>query len=210
MKLTWLGHSSVKIEANGKIVYIDPYAGSEDDYTPADIVLISRWHFDHCNMTKVRKASNDLTHVVGTGEVAGELYPCSVLRVGEKKVFGGVEVLGMPAVRRAVPHRGHEHEEPEKVGFFITIKDKTAFYLADSGYLEEFHDLKPDVLLIAVGGTYTNTAREAASAANFIAPKIAIPIHWGSVEGTRDDAELFAELTEVPVKILEPGGSVEV
>jgi hypothetical protein len=43
-----------------------------------------------------------------------------------------------------------------------------------------------------------------------IEPKLAIPIHWGGVVGTRDDADLFSELANVPVKILEPGSSVEI
>ena len=34
--------------------------------------------------------------------------------------------------------------------------------------------------------------KEAANLANIIMPKVAIPIHYGSIVGFRDDAKLFA------------------
>jgi len=81
--------------------------------------------------------------------------------------------------------------------------------MADSDYLPQTLDMKPDILLIAAGGTYTAAPKEAAKNATMIAPKLAIPIHWGGIVGTRDDADLFRELTKAPVKILEPGSSID-
>ena len=47
------------------------------------------------------------------------------------------------------------------------------------------------------------TAGEAAEAARRIAPKVAVPMHWGSHIGTRDDALAFARKAPVEVRILE-------
>jgi len=45
-------------------------------------------------------------------------------------------------------------------------------------------------------------AKEAAQAANTIKPKIAIPMHWGSIVGSEKDAEEFKRLCKVEVRIL--------
>jgi len=60
-----------------------------------------------------------------------------------------------------------------------------------------------DVALVPIGGTYTMDASEAAKLVNAIKPKIAVPMHWGSIVGSMADAEKFKELCETPVEILE-------
>lgn len=201
MRLTWLGHSSIKIETGNKVIYIDPYAGPEEAYTLASLILISRFDYDHCNMTRIKKATGDNTHILGTPEVASQLYPCGVLHAGESKMFDEIEVVGMPVT--------NPHKEAEAIAFVILAEKKTIYYMADSDYLPQTLDMKPDILLIAVGGTQTAGAKEAAKNAEMISPKLAIPIHWGGIVGTRDDAEVFKELTKAPVKILEQGSSIE-
>jgi L-ascorbate metabolism protein UlaG (beta-lactamase superfamily) len=58
---------------------------------------------------------------------------------------------------------------------------------------------KPDVALVPVSGTYVMTAEEAARAVNEkIKPKkLAIPMHYGSIVGSDQDAEKFKELIKV-------------
>ncbi len=207
MRLTWFGHSSVKIEADNQVIYIDPYAGPDSWYKPGNIVLVSRFHFDHCSVEKVRRVSHDGTHVLGTADVAREIFPSSVIRSMENKVFDGVEIVGMPVANPHVEFRRHT-EEGDALGFVIHAENKLVYFMADSDFLPQTENMKPDVLLIAVGGTYTSAPKEAAEIAIRINPKLAIPIHWGGVVGTRDDALLFSELARVPVKVLEPGESV--
>lgn len=210
MDITWLGHASVKVVTDHFSMYVDPYAGDEDWYEPANLILVTEWHYDHCNMGKVQLASNENTHRLGTRDVAANMFPCGALLPGEKRSFNGVDVVGMPVKPHGIRYRGHEHEEQEKLGLVILAEDKKVQFLGDSDFLREFREVRPDVLFIPVGGTYTLDAREAAEIASLIGPKLAIPIVWGSVCGTRDDAELFAELADVPVRILEPGETVRV
>jgi L-ascorbate metabolism protein UlaG (beta-lactamase superfamily) len=60
-----------------------------------------------------------------------------------------------------------------------------------------------DVALLPVSGTYVMTADEAAEAARRIAPRVAVPMHWGENIGSREDAVTFAELAPVDVRIME-------
>ena len=63
--------------------------------------------------------------------------------------------------------------------------------------------LSADVIFLPVGGTYTMTAAEAAGLANVIKPKIAVPIHWGSIVGSLADAETFKKLCTCEVQIIK-------
>jgi L-ascorbate metabolism protein UlaG (beta-lactamase superfamily) len=64
--------------------------------------------------------------------------------------------------------------------------------------------IKADVALLPVGGKFTMNAHEAAEAANLIQPKVAVPMHWGGIIGSRADADTFRSESQVPVAILEP------
>lgn len=70
--------------------------------------------------------------------------------------------------------------------------------------VEEMKQVKADITILPVGGTYTMTAEEAADAANTIQPELAIPMHYGAIVGSSDDAETFERLAAVPVEILSP------
>ena len=47
------------------------------------------------------------------------------------------------------------------------------------------------------------TADEAVEAVSAIKPKIAIPMHFGAIVGTREDAEKFKKKAKAEVHILE-------
>ena len=101
------------------------------------------------------------------------------------------------------------HHQGSKLGFVIVAEDKKVYFMGDSDFLPKTQGMNPDVLLIAVGGTFTAHPPEAAKNAFIIGAKLAIPIHWGGVVGTLDDALHFEELSQVPVKILKPGETIE-
>ena len=66
-----------------------------------------------------------------------------------------------------------------------------------------------DLGLFPVGGTYTMNADEAAEAAGFIKPELALPYHWGDIVGGRGDADSFAAKAGCEVTVIEPGDIVE-
>lgn len=56
------------------------------------------------------------------------------------------------------------------------------------------------LLLCQFGGTYTMNSKEAAKLINEIKPKIAVPIHYGSVVGTKKDPENFLKLLDPEIE----------
>ena len=72
--------------------------------------------------------------------------------------------------------------------------DDNVYYIAgDTDENEDNEKVICDVAFVPVGGTYTMTALEAAKFVNLIKPKIAIPIHYGSIVGNKEDAKFFVE-----------------
>ena len=65
-------------------------------------------------------------------------------------------------------------------------------------------DLKDiDIALLPIGGTYTMDAMEAAEAANDISARVSIPMHYGKIVGSDEDARVFMNLVKGGVEVLE-------
>jgi L-ascorbate metabolism protein UlaG (beta-lactamase superfamily) len=212
MHITWLGHSTFLIETENRLIYIDPYLDPHSSVRlpKAHFILISHWHPDHCTRESVQKLMDDDTIIIGTAEAAREFNGAIPMRAGEKRQFGNLTIKAMPA--RTLHHAGGHSEEGFVIGFVIESEKKKLYYTSDTDPLPEMVGLMPDVVIIPVGGSTTMGAQEAAKAVSAMQAKIAIPAHWGTTTGTRDDAELFKEYVETGnqrVVILEPGEMTE-
>ncbi len=216
MLVTWLGHATFIVETGNFTIYIDPYL---DPYSTlrlpkANLILISHWHPDHCTRESVMKLMTDETIIIGTPDVAREFNGCVTMNAGDKRQFGNILIRAMPA--RTMHHRGGHEEEGFVIGFIVECENKKLYYTSDTDPTPEMVGLKPDVVLIPVGGSTTMGPEEAAKAVHAMEAKVAIPTHWGTITGTRDDAELFKEYLENEVSnehkvvILEPGEMTEI
>jgi L-ascorbate metabolism protein UlaG (beta-lactamase superfamily) len=84
------------------------------------------------------------------------------------------------------------------------VDGTTIYHTGDTDSIEEMKGLSPDFVLIPVGGTYTMDAAQAAEAARCMKARAAVPMHFGDIVGTREDADRFAELFDGITHILEP------
>jgi L-ascorbate metabolism protein UlaG (beta-lactamase superfamily) len=210
LKISWLGHDSFKIK-NGKTVIIDPF---KIHPTPdkADILLISHEHFDHFSLDDIKKVVNEDTTIVTIPAVKKELSSLKVKEVravkpGDKLKLGDVSIEVVPAYnlnKFREPGKVFHPKEDGKAGFIIGIKGVRVYHAGDTDLIPEMNGLKPDVALLPVSGTYVMTAEEAAQAAKIVEPKLAIPMHYGAIVGTEQDAQKFKQLTTVDVQILKP------
>lgn len=211
IRFHWLGHDGYKIIASGKaIIYIDPYQLSKQhqDKNDADIVLISHNHFDHLSIADLNNIVGKKTTIVAAKECAEQLQnfkPVEVRGVepGDRLTVQGVSIEAVAA------YNTNKHFHPKadgKVGFVITLDNMRIYHSGDTDDIPEMSQIKTDVALVPVSGTYVMTAEEAAKAVNEkIKPKkLAIPMHYGSIVGSEKDAVKFKQLVNVcPVQILD-------
>ena len=210
LKISWLGHDSFKIK-NGKTVIIDPFK-IRPTSDRADILLISHEHFDHFSLDDIKKVVNPNTTIVTIPVVKKDLSSLQVKEVravkpGDKFKIGDVAIEVVPAYnlnKFREPGKVFHPKEDGKVGFMIGIKGVRVYHAGDTDVIPEMKGLKADVALLPVSGTYVMTPEEAAQATKMVEAKLAIPMHYGVIVGTEQDAQKFKQLTTVEVQILKP------
>ena len=197
----WLGHDSFRLKGE-KVVYVDPWklaAGAEK----ADLVLVTHDHYDHLSKDDIAKISKADTVVVGPQAVAAKLGGnITVVKSGDQITAAGVPIEVVAAYN---PNKKFHPKSAGYVGYIVTLNGKRIYHAGDTDLIPEMTQIKTDIALLPVSGTYVMTAPEAAEAANTIKPALAIPMHYGDpdVVGSRDDAEEFKRLAKAPVEILE-------
>jgi L-ascorbate metabolism protein UlaG (beta-lactamase superfamily) len=205
MKIIWFGHAGFMIESANKVIYIDPYIIPKNP-DKADIILVTHEHYDHCDMNNVKKLRKPHTVVIASSEAAKKLGEgTAIARPGDVIHVGEVDIV----VVHAYNIDKYFHKKHEGLGFIIESEGKRIYHSGDSDFIPEMKTLgKITVALLAVGGKYTMTAEEAADAVNVINPEMAVPIHWGKVVGSEEDAEIFKEIVEdeTETKVVIMGG----
>lgn len=193
----WLGHASVKIRGK-TTVYVDPFKlkGGET----ADLILITHDHYDHLSMEDIQLIQDENTVIVVPPDGAAKLKGnVKTVKPGDKIKVGDVDIEVVPAYN--IGKRFHPQDQAH-VGYVFTVDGIRYYHAGDTDHIPEMKGLKPDVAFLPVGGTYTMNAEEAAAATNDIEPQIAVPMHWGSIVGSKKDAEKFMKLCECDVHIL--------
>ena len=208
--LTWLGHSGFLIRAGRANVYIDPYR-VPDGAPPADVILVTHHHYDHFSPADVEKLSTERTWLIGPPTVAervgGQVVSVAPGQLVEPDSVRNIDVRAVAAYNTSKRDKaGHPFHSRESggVGFDVRVRGERLYHAGDTDVIPEMDEVVGvEVALLPVSGVYVMTAGEAAEAARRIAPKIAVPMHWGEHIGTRADALAFAREAPVEVRILE-------
>lgn len=200
--LYWLSHAGFKIKTGNKIIYIDPY--EINDTETADIVLITHAHYDHCSIRDLQKIVKNNTTVLApadcTSKFAGNISGKMQL-VSPNKKFS-VQGLDIETVPSYNINKKFHPKENNWVGYIINVSGTRIYHAGDTDLIPEMSLIKADVALLPIGGTYTMNLKEAANACEKINPKIAIPMHYGKIVGTSNDAVEFKKSAKCEVIIL--------
>ncbi len=195
--VTHLNHASIRLERD-KVLYIDPF---RIDGTPhdADIIFCTHDHSDHLSTRDIEKVMKAETILVTPQKKARKFK--KFVKKGRLQDVIGVEPMNEYEAYgikfKTVPAYNLEKKFHKKkknwVGYILNVDGAEFYFAGDTDYIPEMDEIKADVVFLPVGGTYTMNAQEAAKAANSIKPKIAVPIHFGSIIGSQKDAEAFIE-----------------
>ena len=209
VKITWLGHDGFKIEDAGETLVIDPFKLAHD--ARADYVLLSHEHYDHCNaddLKRVVKPTSVVVAIPACEEEVSKAKPKEIRTVkpGDQVQLGSFVIKAVPAYnlnKFAQPGRVFHPKADGKVGYIVRTKGGvTIYHTGDSDLIPEMEGLGPEIALLPVSGTYVMTADEAIKAVEKIKPKIAIPMHFGSIVGSAKDAEEFKKGAKCEVHVL--------
>ncbi len=196
MKLTWLGHSSFRLEeSTGTSVVtdpFDPYVGYDMPAVSADIVTVSHGHKDHSNVLAVKG------------------NPTVIRNAGFYEI-GGVHMLASKSYHDS--NRGADRGD--NLLFKFRMDGVEICHMGDIG--EEcsimlVESIMPvNVLLIPIGGTYTVDAEGAKEYVDRIMPDVVIPMHYKTKDCDFDIAKLgeFLDLFDDEDVVHIDGNTVE-
>jgi len=241
-RLTYVGHSTVLIDLDGTRVLTDPVlrghlgplvrhgvAPSAAATADIDAVLISHLHHDHADLGSLRKLEREVRLLVPPGSHAfferrgfgrvEELAP------GESTAVGALRVNAVEA-HHETGRRRHARRS-EAIGF-LAEGSRSVYFAGDTDIFEGMEGMAPglDLALLPIWGWGPTVGaghldpRRAAEAAALLSPRVAVPIHWGTLYPFglhhlnpdrlympgREFLDQMAELApQVATRVLSPG-----
>lgn len=189
--ITWYVNSSIMIKGS-KTLYFDPY-GIVSDAPRADYVFVSHPHLDNYSEKCINKIMDEFSTIILPLNVSPINKNGHTIYVKPEQTldFDGIKIKTICAYN--IDKRYHE-KNANWLGFIVEMDGIRYYHAGDTDIIPEMNNLQNiDIAFIPVGGTYTMDVKEALEAIKIIKPKVAIPIHFGMISGTYDDAEEFVD-----------------
>jgi L-ascorbate metabolism protein UlaG (beta-lactamase superfamily) len=200
--VTWVGHATTLIELDGLRLLTDPIlrnrvgplrrhgappaAGIADSL---NALLISHLHHDHADVPSLRGIDRRVPILAprGAGEFLESLghKAVSELAPGDSAVVGAITVTAVDADH---PNKGRFERGGEAVGFLLS-GSRRVYFAGDTDLFDGMRELGPelDLALLPIWGWGPNIGaghldpERAARAAALLSPRMAVPIHWGTL-----------------------------
>ncbi|MGV8057211.1 MAG: MBL fold metallo-hydrolase [Smithellaceae bacterium] len=185
LAITFLGHATLMMSFEGKIIHIDPVSQYADyaNLPKADLILVTHEHGDHFDPKAIAAVKTGKTAVVATENVARQVSGGIVLKNGEKKIIQGFQIEAVPAYNLVnmrspgVPF----HAKGIGNGYIITCGGKRVYIAGDTENTPEMKNLKNiDIAFLPMNLPYTMTPEMVADAVRSFRPKILYPYHYGN------------------------------
>lgn len=204
--------SSIRIEGS-KTIYLDPFKRTETPHD-ADIIFITHDHYDHLDEPSFRNVANEDSVIVCPASMLAEVAGMNArgrnedvdgdiisMEAGDTaEVAEGITVEAVPAYNIS---KNFHPKSNGWLGYIITMDGVRYYAAGDTDALPELENVECDIALVPVGGTFTETAAEAAGLVNKIHPAYAIPIHYGTIVGRAADADTFGAALDEDIKMVK-------
>jgi len=227
MKISYHGHSVVKIESAGKIIIIDPFITGNPltdlhaNEVKVDVILLTHGHNDHVGDT-VQLAKRNNALVIAPFELA-DYIGWQGVTVHPMHIGGSYQFeFGKVKYTQAFHGSSYTIEETKEIiytgmpgGILFTAEEKTIFHAGDTAL---FSDMKLigernqiDVAFLPIGDNFTMGPEDAITAAEWIGAKITIPIHYNTFPVIEQDPHAFVSNLNTGVgKVLSAGEGLEI
>ena len=182
VKITPVRHASLMIEANGKVIQVDPWnQGNYEGLPQADLILITDLHGDHLDAAEIAKLKKDSTEIIAPAAVQKTVAEAKVMANGDTKTWDKwtLEAVPMYNLTRGPSEGKLFHDKGRGNGYVMTFGGMRFYIAGDTEGIPEMKALKNiDVAFIPMNLPYTMPPEEAAEAVKAFHPKIAYPYHY--------------------------------
>ncbi len=227
LKITYYGHSTLAIQADGVNLLVDPFLAPNNPLAPvtadalmADFILQTHGHGDHIADT-VSVAKRTGAQVICNFEIANWLQAQGVDNV-HAMYLGGAFTFPFARVKMTIAHHGSGLPDGSyggnPAGFLINFNEGHDVYI--SGDTALTYDMKligesggVDLAILCIGDNFTMGPEDAIVAAQFVKAKHVIPVHYNTWPVIAVDAAAFAKklykVAEIDCTVLQPGDTRE-
>lgn len=208
MKLSYHGHSVVRVETNNHTILIDPFISGNEacdldaDTVKTDVILLTHGHNDHVGDTVEIAKRNDAL-VVAPNELANYLGTKGLnthpMHIGGKRDFD----FGRVKFTQAFHGSAFTEEDGTIIytgmpaGLLLTIDGRTIYHVGDTGLFSDLRLIgemnEIDVAFVPIGDNFTMGPEDALIAADWIDAKVVVPVHFNTFPVIEQDAEDFAK-----------------
>jgi L-ascorbate metabolism protein UlaG (beta-lactamase superfamily) len=206
MRITYVGHATVQLEASGARLLTDPVLRERvghlrrivpldepDGLRAPDAVVISHAHFDHLDVSSLRLLR--ACPVIAPRGCARQLARAGLRNVTEARPGQEVSVGKIELTPIEVAHDGRRHpfSRARQALAYVTRSPERVFFAGDTDLFDGMGELggELDAALLPVWGWGPRVGKghmdpvRAARAVELMKPGIAIPIHWGTLASPR-------------------------
>ncbi len=186
ISIQYLGHASFLIQHKNYKIFIDPFQLKNE--IPADLILVTHEHYDHCDKESIEKITKPETIIVAPKSISCKIDWSNIIfpKLNENLTINEVSITPVPAYninKFRSPDQPYHPSNENYLGYLIKYNETTIYHAGDTDFIPEMASFPPiDIALLPIGGKYTMDAQEAIKAIEIIKPKITIPIHYNSLE----------------------------
>ncbi len=227
MKITYLSHSCFLVETSKARLIVDPFlsgnpkARTSADEIECDYIVVTHGHSDHVG-DAIGIAKRTGATIVATFECA---MWCAAQGVKVHPMhIGGAHEFPFGRIKWTIAHHGSGYQDGDRMlymgnpaGVVIGADGRTVYHAGDTGLFMDMQLIgqmnRLDVALLPIGDNFTMGIDDAVKAAEFLRPKLAVPMHYGTFDLIDVDPGEFATKAAaagIEAKALEIGESLEI
>ncbi len=224
VQVTWIGHGTFQIEADGHRVLIDPFITGNpaavqkaDDFNP-ETILVTHAHGDHVgDVVEIAKRSGATVYAIV--ELAAwfadqGLEQTTGFNFGGTVEFPGGSAKLVPAVHTSTTPDGKV--TTPAAGMVVRFGGRTIYFAGDTalfGDMAFIGDEGLDIAVLPIGDHFTMGPGDAIKAARLLSAPVIVPGHYNTFPAIAQDAAAFAADVAANmssrVEIFQPGETRE-
>ena len=200
--LRYMGQASIRVTtAEGKVIYVDPFSGPDEDYAPAaDLILVTHAHPDHNQVDRIENRNPD----------------CRIITQDEALLDGIRQTFDLGYVRVEAVEAGYNqnHSVENCVGYILTFSNGASVYVtgdtSTTRQMPELAEREIDYAFFCCDGRFNMGLEEAAECARLVGAKHNIPYHMAPGAENNFDREIAEQFQAENRMIVEPGEDIPI